>query len=90
MNMNRKLSVYKKSSEALESKNFFASELFFYFSFCSSKNFLASFIKLAVINTITIPIGKAAIMLTDCRLLMELSEKIREIGNTIKRIHQIS
>ena len=50
----------------------------------------ASFMKLAAINTITIPIGNAATMLTDWRLLMELSENKRAIGSIINKMHHIN
>lgn len=48
----------------------------------------ASLIKLTVISIITIPIGKAAIIDTDCRLYMEFSAKISAIGNKINSIDQ--
>lgn len=57
---------------------------------CSWRKWEASFKKLATISTITAPMGNAAIILTDCRLLMELSEKTRAIGSKIKMIHHIS
>lgn len=61
--------------------------LIFHYSF---KYFPASFIKLTAIITITIPIGKAAIMLTDCKLLIEVSENTSPIGSTINKIHHIN
>lgn len=57
---------------------------------CSSRNFPASFKKLTAIIMITIPIGNAAIMLTDCRLLMEFSENTRPIGKRINKTHHIN
>ena len=44
--------------------------------------------KLAMISTITSPIGNAAMMDTVCRLLMLPSEKISAIGRRISRIAQ--
>lgn len=38
----------------------------------------------------TAAIGKAAIMLTDCKLLMELSENTKAIGSAIRRTHHIN
>ena len=61
-----------------------------YFSFFSDRNDRASLIKLAVIRTIMAPIGNAAIILTDCRLLIELSENTSAIGSRISSIHHIS
>ena len=60
---------------------------YFYLFF---KNPFASFRKLNAIITITIPIGNAATILTDCRLLIELSANKSAIGNNIKRIHHIN
>lgn len=68
---------------------FLSSYFFLCFSF-SSMNFFASFIKLNTISTITAPIGNAAMILTDCRLLIELSENTSAIGRRISRIHHIS
>ena len=50
----------------------------------------ASFRNPATIRRITIPIGNAATILTDCRLLIELSEKTSAIGSRISRRHHIS
>ena len=41
-------------------------------------------------SRITMPIGNAATILTDCRLFMELSAKRSAIGSRISRIHHIS
>lgn len=49
-----------------------------------------SLIKLAVINKITAPIGKAAMILTDCKFCIELSEKISAIGKSMSNIHHIN
>ena len=68
---------------------FLSSYFFLCFSF-SSMNFFASFIKLNTISTITAPIGNAAMILTDCRLLIELSENTSAIGRRISRMHHIS
>ena len=68
---------------------FLSSYFFLCFSF-SSINFFASFIKLNTISTITAPIGNAAMILTDCKLLIELSENTSAIGRRISRIHHIS
>ena len=38
----------------------------------------------------TAAIGKAAIILTDCRLLIELSENTKAIGSAIRRTHHIN
>ena len=56
----------------------------------SSKYSSASFKKLTAIITITMPIGNAATILTDCRLFMELSAKRSAIGSRISRIHHMS
>ena len=40
------------------------------------------------INSIINPIGKAAIIATDCKLYIEFSAKINAIGNKIKIIAQ--
>ena len=50
----------------------------------------ASLIKLAIIIIITMAIGNAAIIETDCRFAMLLSLKISAIGSIIKRIAQKS
>ena len=51
------------------------------YSYLFFKNPFASFRKLNAIITITIPIGNAATILTDCRLLIELSANKSAIGN---------
>ena len=61
-----------------------------YYFLVSSRYFFASFRKLNVIRTITAAIGNAAIILTDCRLLIELSENTSAIGSAIRRTHHIS
>ena len=49
--------------------------------------FFPSLRKLATIKQITAPMGKAAIILTDCKLVIELLENKSAIGNNISRIH---
>ena len=61
--------------------------IYFFRSFMKAA---ASLIKLADISTITRAIGNAAIMLTDCRLAIELSENTSAMGNRISRMHHIS
>ena len=48
----------------------------------------ASFKKLATMSMITIPIGKAAMMETVCRLAMELSLNTRAMGKRISMMDQ--
>ena len=51
--------------------------------------FLASFIKLMAIITITAQIGNAATILTDWRLFMKLSANSKAIGSRISKIKDI-
>lgn len=54
------------------------------------KYLFTSFQKLQIIISIIIPMGKAAIMLTVCILLMELSENTNAVGSRIRRRHHNS
>ena len=54
--------------------------------YCSIKYFLASLKKLQTIKIITIPSGNAAIILTDCKLFIELSENTSATGKIISSI----
>ena len=66
-------------------------------SFCFSDKkyysliyFFKYFKKLHTINIITKPIGKAATILTDWRLLIELSANTNAIGRRMSRMHHMS
>ena len=49
-----------------------------------SKYLLASLKKLIIINKMINPIGKAAMIATDCKLYIEFLANINAIGNKIK------
>ena len=88
--------IFKKIHKANSSEKLYTSiisthndsKITFYIYFSIYR--FASFKKQIAIMTITIPIGNAAIILTDCKLLIELSAKSNAIGKRINKIHHIN